>query len=138
MEALTDAGIALDPALMVPGYFIQTGGRAATEKLLALPQRPTAIFAASDEMAFGAIDAIHGKGLRVPEDISVIGFDDLTTASHIHPPLTTMRQPLSDISACAVSELMELIGGRKPEARKISLPLELILRKSTGPVPGNR
>lgn len=134
MQALQDAGIEVDPALIVSGLFRQTGGFAATEALLALPQPPTAIFAANDEMAFGAIDAIHSKGLRVPEDISVVGFDDIGTSSHIHPPLTTMRQPLAELSASAVGELMALIEGHGVEARKLTLPLQLIVRQSTGPV----
>ena len=135
VEALTDAGIAIDPALMVAGHFVQTGGHAATEQLLALPQPPTAIFAANDEMAFGAIDAIHSKGLHVPRDISVVGFDDIVTSSYIHPPLTTMRQPLAKLSACAVDELLAVIGGQAAEARRITFPLELVVRKSTGPAP---
>jgi len=85
-------------------------------------------------MAFGAIDAIHSKGLRVPGDISVVGFDDIAISSHIHPPLTTMRQPLAELSACAVRELLALIESPGQEAKKIALPLELIVRKSTGPV----
>jgi len=136
-EALREAGIAHDPALVVPGLFIQTGGYAATERLLDLPQPPTAIFAANDEMAFGAIDAIHSRGMRVPEHISVVGFDDIPTASYIHPPLTTVRQPLEAICARAVHELLELIEGREVEPRKIAFPLELVVRQSTGPVaPG--
>ncbi|WP_082567901.1 LacI family DNA-binding transcriptional regulator [Pelomonas sp. Root1217] len=134
VEALNAAGIAADPALIVPGRFVQTGGYAATLQLLTLPEPPTAIFAANDEMAFGAIDAIHSKGLRVPEDISVVGFDDIAISSHIHPPLTTMRQPLVELSACAVRELVALIEGQGVAARKIALPLELVVRKSTGPV----
>lgn len=134
VEALNAAGIAADPALIVSGRFVQTGGHSATLQLLSLPDPPTAIFAANDEMAFGAIDAIHSKGLRVPGDISVVGFDDIAISSHIHPPLTTMRQPLAELSACAVRELLALIEGQSQEAKKIALPLELIVRKSTGPV----
>jgi len=134
VEALNRAGIAADPALIVAGRFAQTGGYAATEQLLALPQPPTAIFAANDEMAFGAIDAIHSKGLRVPDDISVVGFDDIAISSHTHPPLTTIRQPLVELSARTVDELLALIEGRGSEPKRIELPLELIVRKSTGPV----
>lgn len=134
VEALREAGIAHDPALVVPGSFIQTGGYAATERLLALPSPPTAIFAANDEMAFGAIDAIHSRGMRVPEHISVAGFDDIPTSSYVHPPLTTVRQPLEAICARAVHELLELIEGREVEPRRISFPLELVVRQSTGPV----
>ena len=134
VEALNQAGIPADPALIVPGRFVQTGGYAATQQLLALPEPPTAIFAANDEMAFGAIDAIHSKGLRVPDDISVVGFDDIATSSHIHPPLTTIRQPLDELSACTVNELVALIEGRGVEAKRIPIALELVVRKSTGPV----
>ena len=134
VEALTEAGIAVDPELVVAGHFVQAEGYAATEKLLALPQRPTAIFAANDEMAIGAINAIHSHGLRVPDDISVVGFDDIATASYIHPPLTTIRQPLADMSACAVDELLAVIGGQPAPARKITFPIQLVIRKSTGPV----
>ncbi|UGQ49145.1 LacI family DNA-binding transcriptional regulator [Massilia endophytica] len=135
LEALANAGIASDPALMVPGRFIQTGGYAAAEQLLALPEPPTAIFAANDEMAFGAIDAIHSKGLHVPEDLSVIGFDDIPTSSYVFPPLTTMRQPMTELSACAVAELVALIQGREVAAKKIAFPMELVVRGSTGPAP---
>jgi len=134
VETLNDAGIAVDTSLMDAGHFVQAGGYAATERLLALTEPPTAIFAANDEMAFGAIDAVHSKGLRVPEDISVVGFDDIVTSRHIHPPLTTMRQPLAELSACAVDELLAVIGGQGVQAKKITFPLELIVRRSTGPV----
>eukprot|EP01030_Chromulinospumella_sphaerica_P027186 gene27186-27425_t len=80
IDALTAAGLPVLPELMEVGRFVQAGGYAATERLLALAQLPTAIFAANDEMAFGAIDAIHSKGLKVPGDISVMGFDDIPTA----------------------------------------------------------
>ena len=138
VEALNDAGIPADPALVVPGFFVQTGGHAATQQLLDLPTPPTAIFAANDEMAFGAIDAIHSRGLRVPDDISVVGFDDIATSSYIHPPLSTMRQPLGELSACAVRELVALIEGKGIEPSKTTLPLELIVRESTGPVAQRR
>lgn len=134
LEALGAAGIAYDSALIVPGLFQQTGGYAATEQLLALPDPPTAIFAANDEMAFGALDAIHSKGLRVPDHISVIGFDDVAISNYVFPPLTTMRQPLEEISAAAVGELVALIGGAEIEAKKLAYPMELVIRKSTGPV----
>lgn len=133
-EALAAAGIAADPALIVPGFFVQTGGHAAAEQLLALPDPPSAIFAANDEMAFGAIDAIHSKGLRVPDQVSVIGFDDIATSSYVYPPLTTMRQPLAELSACATGELVALIEGRDVKEKKIAFPLELVVRQSTGPV----
>jgi LacI family transcriptional regulator len=133
-DALEAAGVARDPALAVPGDFAQTGGYSATERLLALSDPPTAIFAANDEMAFGAIDAIHSRGLTVPDDISVIGFDDIAISSFIHPPLTTMRQPHVDMAARAVSEVIALIEGGEIESRRIGFPMQLVVRGSTGPL----
>jgi LacI family transcriptional regulator len=136
-DALEAAGITPDPALIVNGAFVQPGGFSATEQLLALPHPPTAIFAANDEMAFGAIDAINSKGLKVPADISVVGFDDIPTSSYVFPKLTTMRQPFGAIAGRAVSELVELIQGREPCAAKIDFPTELVVRDSTGPAPAD-
>jgi LacI family transcriptional regulator len=133
-DALDAAGIAFDPALAVEGDFAQTGGYSATEKLLSLPQPPTAIFAANDEMGFGAIDAIHSRGLDVPADISVIGFDDIPTSSFVFPPLTTMRQPHAEMAERAVNELVALIQGGEIEAKRIGFPMDLVVRGSTGPV----
>jgi LacI family transcriptional regulator len=135
-DALLAAGIAIDPALIVNGAFVQPGGFSATERLLALPSRPTAIFAANDEMAFGAIDAINSKGLKVPDDISVIGFDDIPTANYIFPKLTTMHQPFEAIAARAVAELLELIEGRPLAPARIGFATELVVRDSTGRRPG--
>ncbi len=134
VEALTNAGIEIDPALLVEGLFIQGGGYSATEQLLALEQRPTAIFCANDEMAFGAIDAINSKGLKVPDDISVIGFDDISTSRSVFPALTTIRQPFVEMAARAVSEVVALIQGKEVAADKISFATELVTRNSTGQV----
>jgi LacI family transcriptional regulator len=135
VDALLAAGLEVDPALIAEGGFIQTGGYSSAQQLLSIANPPTAIFAANDEMAFGAIDAIHSKGLKVPDHVSVIGFDDIPTASHVFPPLTTMRQPLVDMAARAVSEVVELIQGRENNASKMTFPLELVIRHSTGPAP---
>ncbi|WP_306395462.1 LacI family DNA-binding transcriptional regulator [Telluria beijingensis] len=134
-EALAAAGIAVDPALVVDGAFNQPGGFAATLRLLALATPPTAIFAANDEMAFGAIDAIASRGLKVPADISVVGFDDVSTASHVFPRLTTMHQPYQALAARAVHEVVEMIEGRPPAAARIAFATELVVRDSTGPAP---
>jgi LacI family transcriptional regulator len=114
---------------------VQAGGFSATEQLLALPQPPTAVFAANDEMAFGAIDAVNSRGLKVPGDISVIGFDDIPTSGYVFPKLTTIRQPFGAIAARAVAELVDLIQGREPAAARIAFPTELVIRNSTGPAP---
>jgi LacI family transcriptional regulator len=133
-DALRAAGVTADPALAVDGNFSQTGGYAAAEKLLSLDTPPTAIFAANDETGFGAIDAIHSRGLKVPDDISVIGFDDISTSSFVHPPLTTMRQPNADMAARAVNELLAQIQGGEKQAQRIGFPMNLVLRSSTGPL----
>lgn len=135
VDALQAAGLQVDPALMLEGAFVQSGGYAATEMLLALAEPPTAIFAANDEMAFGAIDAAHSRGIDVPEQMSVMGFDDIPTAAGVFPPLTTMRQPVSAMAASAVGEVIALIQGGEVKAKRIAFPLELVVRKSTGPVP---
>jgi len=136
LDALREAGLPQDPALMFNGAFAQSGGFSATEQMLAMAQHPTAIFAANDEMAFGAMDAINSKGLKVPDDISVVGFDDIPTSSYVYPTLTTMRQPFRAMATRAVSEVVELIQGREPGAVKIAFPVELVVRNSTGPVAG--
>lgn len=137
-DALAAAGLAVDPALMVAGAFIQSGGYAATEQLLALDDVPSAIFCANDEMAFGAIDAVNRHGLRVPDDISIIGFDDIPTSSAVFPALTTMRQPFAAMADRAVSEVVELIQGREASAARIPFPTEIVIRNSTGPAQAAR
>jgi LacI family transcriptional regulator len=133
VDALLAAGIAPDPALVVNGAFVQPGGYAATEQLLGASAPPTAIFAANDEMAFGAIDAINSRGLTVPDDISVIGFDDIPTASCVFPKLTTMHQPFDAIAAYAVREVVGMIDGQSTAAARIAFPAKLVVRGSTGP-----
>jgi len=134
LDALRAAGIEPDPALVVDGAFNQPGGFAATERLLALKHPPTAIFAANDEMAFGAIDAIASRGLSVPADVSVVGFDDIPTSSYVFPRLTSMRPPYEALAARAVREVVDMIEGRPPAAARIPFDTELVLRDSTGPL----
>lgn len=134
-DALAAAGLPLAAELVEAGGFVQAGGYAATERLLGLDHVPTAIFAANDEMAFGAIDAIHSRGLRVPDDISVMGFDDIPTASGVFPTLSTMRQPLAEMAARAVGALLEQIEGAPATAAKFAFPMALVVRNSTGQVP---
>ena len=135
IDAIKAAGVPLDPALIVEGAFMQAGGYAGAEQLLALADAPTAIFCANDEMAFGAIDAIRSKGLQVPADISVMGFDDIATARFVFPTLTTIRQPFVDMAARAVGEVVDIIQGREVAPRKIAFATEMIIRNSTGPAP---
>jgi LacI family transcriptional regulator len=137
-DALRGAGIRFDASLVEEGAFAQAPGKAAAQRLLDLRRPPTAIFAANDEMAYGAIDAIHSRGLKVPDDVSVIGFDDITLSSHVFPPLTTMRQPLAELAARAVADVVTLAQGGTVAPKKTALPMELVIRQSTGPAPAKR
>jgi DNA-binding LacI/PurR family transcriptional regulator len=131
-DALRDAGIEPDPALEVLGYFTIDGGGEAAERLLALPERPTALFAESDEMAYGAMRAIRRAGLRVPEDVAVIGFDDHVNAELMD--LSTIRQPVAEQAVDITTRLLALIAApdERP-AEEVVLPTELVVRQSTDP-----
>lgn len=120
-----------DPDLVVNGNFMQQGGFDAAAALLKLPVPPTAIFAANDMSAVGALAAIRDAGRSVPDDISLIGFDDVSVAQHVHPRLTTIRQPLGQMSRSAVNTLMAMISGIAPPTQRIILPAELVVREST-------
>jgi len=106
--ALSDAGIALDDALVVSGRFDFPSGRTAAEQLLDLgPAAPTAIFAGNDAMAAGVLAVAHERGISVPHDLSIVGFDDFEVAQMVWPPLTTVRQPIRELSAIAAGFLIE-------------------------------
>ncbi|SFV17376.1 LacI family DNA-binding transcriptional regulator [Pseudoduganella namucuonensis] len=134
-DALNEAGIAPDAQLVVQGDFGQLSGFEAGQKLLGLGQPPTAIFAANDEMAFGVMDAARANGKRIPQDVSIIGFDDIPAAAHVHPPLTTIRQPLQQISDMAVQELLRRIAASPEQRSRTDFPSELVIRESCGPAP---
>ncbi len=110
-------------------------GYRAMRELLADDPRPTAVFASSDQMAIGAYRAIVEAGLRIPQDISVVGFDDIEAAAYATPPLTTIRQPFTDMAASAVATLLKLIDGQRIEAPSHVLPFELVVRGSTAEAP---
>lgn len=128
-RALAEAGLAADPALVMPGDFTFRGGLDSAERLLSLPQPPSAIFAANDEMAMAAVFAAQRRGLRVPADLSVAGFDDSPFASLVWPPLTTVRQPVAEMAIAAV----DMLAARDPQAGVGSavLPHTLVERGST-------
>jgi LacI family transcriptional regulator len=129
--ALAAVGVLPDPELEVEGNWqIQTGFDAAA-KLLDLPQAPTAIFAFNDNMAIGTVQAARERGLRVPEDLSVVGFDDLEEAALVTPALTTVRQPLAEMGRMAVSLLLRLLDKQRVEAMRVELATRLVLRNST-------
>jgi LacI family transcriptional regulator, repressor for deo operon, udp, cdd, tsx, nupC, and nupG len=131
-DALQAAGIEADPALEHLGYFTVEGGREATRYLLAQPERPTAIFAESDEMAYGALREIRDAGLRVPEDIAVVGFDDQPLSELMD--LTTIRQPVADQALDITTRLLALIAENDDDPARdpaVTLPTELIVRGSS-------
>lgn len=131
-QGLEAAGLPIVPELIVEGLFSFDSGHAATQQLLDLAQPPTAIFAANDDMAAGAISAICERGLSVPSDVSVCGFDDTPIATHIYPALTTVRQPSREMGRVAAQELLRAV--RSPEeGRTVVMPHELQLRRSTAP-----
>jgi LacI family transcriptional regulator len=133
VDAFTHARLAVDPNLVAEGEFSETGGYQAMQKLL--PHRPDAVFAASDMMAVGAMMAIEEGGLKIPEDIAVVGFDGIPTSAHTDPPLTTVRQPITRSGALAAQLLIDMIGNPSPTQHRIILTTELVIRKSCGANP---
>ncbi|GGO69091.1 transcriptional regulator [Nonomuraea cavernae] len=133
--ALETAGMPLAPELIRRGTFLVDSGHDEGHALLSLDDPPTAIFAGSDLQAFGVFEAARQRGLRVPEDLSVVGFDDLPLAKSAWPPLTTVRQPLQEMAALATRTVLGMGRGEVPESRRVELATELIVRESTAP-PG--
>ncbi len=134
LAALQAAGIAGGEESCVPGEFTVASGETATASLLARPKRPTAIFCANDEIAIGAIRAIKAAGLRVPEDISVMGFDDQRIAGMYDPPLTTIHVPITDLGYTAMVKLARILAGEEYE-KDLVLNTFLVQRSTTGRAP---
>lgn len=149
-KALLEFGIAPDPELTLEGDFMPPSGRACADRLFALPveQRPTAIFAATDQMAYGVISAAEERGLSIPRDIALVGFDDDAPSAHVYPPLTTVRQPYYEMGEQGLRLLLSLLdsppnnlsslkrsarktGEEAPPAR-ILLQTNLVVRASCG------
>ena len=140
-RALSEAGIAVDEALVVPGDFTYRSGLDAAESLLALAERPTAIFASNDDMAAAVVAAAHRHHLDVPADLSVCGFDDSTMATTIFPELTTIRQPIAEMARRATLLLADAVREKPAGADRpaqVQLAYELVGRQSDGPPPGMR
>jgi DNA-binding LacI/PurR family transcriptional regulator len=129
--ALETAGLAVDPDLVRHGDFHVEAGYRQLTPLLALKDRPTAVFAGSDLQAVGVYEAARATGLRIPQDLSVIGFDDLPVARWVGPPLTTIRQPLQEMAAAAARMAITLARGGQPEHHRVELATSLVLRFST-------
>jgi LacI family transcriptional regulator len=149
LRALLEAQITPDPALILEGDFLPLSGYARAQQLFDLPaeQRPTAIFAAADQMAYGVLRAANERGLAVPGDIAVVGFDDDAPSAHVFPPLTTVRQPLREMGETGIKLLLESLADAEDEyqelrrpfshttaqsSRRIVLPTSLIVRASCG------
>jgi LacI family transcriptional regulator/LacI family repressor for deo operon, udp, cdd, tsx, nupC, and nupG len=135
LAALADAQLELLDGGIVAGGRREADGEAAMDELLALPEPPTAVIAASDELAYGAMRAARDAGLVVGRDVSLMGFDDLPPAAYLQPPLTTIRQPRFAIGVAAVQLLVAQIGHTNPAESTQSLPPTLLVRGSTGLVP---
>jgi LacI family transcriptional regulator len=131
-DALRLAGIQPDPALHDTSNFNRQGGLQAATRLLAT-EHPTAIVCGADPIAFGALDAARQLGLRVPDDLSIIGFDDLPASAHTAPPLTTVRQPLYEMGRAGTRALLSLIARQPLAADDIRLPTKLIVRGTSAP-----
>lgn len=132
-HALQEHGIPYDPELVRWGDFRHEGGYGFGYELLSGHDRPTAIFAGSDQQALGVYEAARQLGFSVPRDVSIVGFDDLPFARWLPPPLTTIRQPLAEMGAMAAEMLTRLIDGRALTSQRVELATELIVRESTAP-----
>jgi LacI family transcriptional regulator len=133
--ALAAAGILPDPRLTVEATPEISHGQDAAGHLLNLPDPPTAILCFNDNNAVGAIQAARARGLRVPEDLSIVGFDDVEGATIVTPKLTTVRQPLAEMGRTGVSLLMRMLAGERFETLHVELATRLVVRESTAPPP---
>jgi DNA-binding LacI/PurR family transcriptional regulator len=134
--ALEAAGVRHDRALIRVAGLYMDGGLAQASELLGLANPPTAIFAANDLQALGVYEAARRSGIRIPEDLSVVGFDDLPFVQWLGPPLTTVRQPLMQMGATAVEMALTLANGGRPHYERIELPTTLEVRQSTAAPAG--
>lgn len=138
-DAMAAAGLKIDPALVRQGLFTYRSGMAEAEAMLALPQRPTALFASNDDMAAGCIAAAQRNRLEVPRDLTVCGFDDTANASSIWPELTTIRQPIAEMARRALelisASILAARSGTPPRGSHVTLDYALIERGSHGPPP---
>jgi LacI family transcriptional regulator, xylobiose transport system transcriptional regulator len=131
--ALETAGVTYDPDLVKSGNFHHEAGYAVGLELLRRPDRPTAVFTGNDLQALGLYEAARELGLGIPQDVSVVGFDDLPLARWISPPLTTVRQPLTEMAEAAARLVLDLSRGRQPSTSRVDLATRLVERASTMP-----
>lgn len=130
MKALINYKIPINKEYIVSGNYDMKSGYRAMKKLIELPKRPTGIFCSNDDMAIGAIKAAFDNGLRVPEDISIIGFDDVEFSAYLTPALTTIKRPIEEMSVIAGRKIIEIINSGIYEGEKIYAETDLVLRDS--------
>ena len=133
--ALRAAGLRVDTSMIVRGDFRDHSGYVAAQKLLKRADPPTAIFACNDLMAIGAMAAVRDAGLSVPEDVSVVGFDDIHIAGYLNPPLTTIAQPTTELGRVATELLLQRMQDRTLPPRRVMLRNRLIIRRTTASAP---
>ncbi len=131
--ALAAAGVMPDPELVVESDFHAEGGVEAALSLLDLADPPAAVFAFNDMLAIGVMQAARRRGVRIPEELSVVGFDDTFEASIVTPTLTTVRQPLAEMGRMAVNLLVRQLQNQRIEALHVQLQTTLVVRESTAP-----
>jgi DNA-binding LacI/PurR family transcriptional regulator len=131
LDGMRAHGIKPDPKLVREGTHTAEGGQNTMSAILRMPKRPTAVVCSNDWTAIGALHAIDAAGLRVPEDVSVVGFDDIPLASYTRPPLTSVRMSAGDVGSTAFDALFRLIGGERLEGDIYQIPTRLVVRQST-------
>ncbi|MDE2149225.1 MAG: LacI family DNA-binding transcriptional regulator [Gammaproteobacteria bacterium] len=138
-DALRQSGIAITDELVVQGMFSFESGLECGERLLCLTTRPTAVFASNDDMAAGILHLAHQRGIRVPEELSIVGYDDTPLSRVVWPSLTTLRQPIQEMARAAVEQLVAILrpnhAGLKAHAPHETLRYELVVRQSACPPP---
>ncbi|HTK11436.1 MAG TPA: LacI family DNA-binding transcriptional regulator [Ktedonobacteraceae bacterium] len=132
--ALEDHGLPVLPQLIQEGNFLQPRGYSCAKALLSLAEPPTAIFASNDISAFGVMEAVRDHGLQIPRDISIIGFDDIPQTAHVHPPLTTVCQPLEEMGSIAARMLVKYIMEPDSPIERREVPTTLVIRQSCAPL----
>jgi LacI family transcriptional regulator, xylobiose transport system transcriptional regulator len=133
--AMDAAGVPVDPELVRASILYEEGGLRDGRELLGLPDPPTAVVCANDLQAVGVYEAARQAGVRIPTDLSVVGFDDLPFTQWTGPPLTTVRQPLVDMGAAAARMVLALAGGQQLAQTRVELATSLVVRQSTAPPP---
>ena len=130
LDGLREAGIPIDPELIQSGNFRREKGYECALKLLDLPNPPTAIFAANDNSAVGVMEAVRDRGLSIPHDLSLVGFDNMPESAYLNPPLTTVDQSIEEMGFVAAEMLINLIEGEALESNLHKIPTKLIIRDS--------